>query len=916
MTFEPQVNAPIQFRGSAYRMAEHPGAPGFPYGQEGRQGIVYKLNPEAPGERPLAMKVFRPKYRMPAMAKQAKMLSIYKDITGLSVSKRAVITVEDDGDLVNQHEDLLYSAMMPWIDGPTWADVMLEKQKLTKSESFELAKSLAGILSKMEQEEVAHCDLSAPNVMLPGLVDLSVPSKVELVDLEQMFSKKMDAPDALPLGSPGYAVHKAVRSGLWSPKADRFSGAILITEMLAWSDPDIRNQAYGDSFFDPQELQIASSRYELLIASLTKNWGDDIAQLFIQAWRSEDLAQCPTFGQWILKLTNVKPNTLGWNFKESKEKHNVEESSATPQGQAELLKEAAELERLKDYQGALRLYKTVYHRLLPDNPLHTELGMIIQQLEEQLQVPPAPVPVEPPVETKAVSPPPQPVAPPEPVVKHPVRENVEPAKKKKGKKFSRFVAMLVVLFLLGASGYAAYQFKEDLPYVGKFFEKNSTEEAVTEAGADETIAAVGTDANEQEAATGKQEDEKETISLWTEPSIGSSGDWSSSGDEQIVSLTQGNNFEYISYDLNKYEIKKASLTGNLIPVEGIPFHLEVLVDSETVYKSEEIVPSSQGGGGSSTDIPLDIPILEGNVLAFKVINKSVDGDDSQKSSFSLQNLSLNIYSHEKPKEPLQLESLWTHDMYAHLGSWDTSRDNHTIYLEQGEKNSYVTYNLADYKLKNALLNGVIIPSSGIPFKLEFYVDDRLVYTTDEITPGSSAAVPFNVNVHGKLLTIKVVNNSITGDDNQKSYFALKDVLLNIYETDDKPDSQKESLWTREFSAYEGNWDMSRDYRTVYMDYGENAEYFSYDISDLSLNNASVQGVIIPSSGIPFSLQFKVDGKVVYTTKELSPGTDIPFGFEFPVNGKLLTVTMINKSVEGDDNKKSYFSIKEFLVNTN
>ena len=43
MAFRPQVNQELIIDGVSYRIAEHPAAPSVPYGQEGRQAIVYQL---------------------------------------------------------------------------------------------------------------------------------------------------------------------------------------------------------------------------------------------------------------------------------------------------------------------------------------------------------------------------------------------------------------------------------------------------------------------------------------------------------------------------------------------------------------------------------------------------------------------------------------------------------------------------------------------------------------------------------------------------------------------------------------------------------------------------------------------------------------------------------------------------------
>jgi hypothetical protein len=43
MAFRPNVGDELTLNSVTYRIAEHPAAPGIPYGQEGRAGIVYCL---------------------------------------------------------------------------------------------------------------------------------------------------------------------------------------------------------------------------------------------------------------------------------------------------------------------------------------------------------------------------------------------------------------------------------------------------------------------------------------------------------------------------------------------------------------------------------------------------------------------------------------------------------------------------------------------------------------------------------------------------------------------------------------------------------------------------------------------------------------------------------------------------------
>ena len=53
-----QVNDQLTVKGTIYRIAEHPAAPGIPYGQEGRAAVVYQLR--LPSNRAQALKVFKP----------------------------------------------------------------------------------------------------------------------------------------------------------------------------------------------------------------------------------------------------------------------------------------------------------------------------------------------------------------------------------------------------------------------------------------------------------------------------------------------------------------------------------------------------------------------------------------------------------------------------------------------------------------------------------------------------------------------------------------------------------------------------------------------------------------------------------------------------------------------------------------
>jgi hypothetical protein len=316
MSFRPNVHDELTIDGVTYRIAEHPAAPGIPYGQEGRAGIVYQLLPSptgrgAGGEGAMALKVFRARFRTPALVSQAEKLAAFADLPGLTVCRRTVLTPTRHADLLRREPDLTYAVLMPWIEGPTWTEVMLEKRPLTPQQALDLARAFADILSRMEQNGIAHCDLSGPNVLLPMLAGQTAdrrpqtayrpPSAVELVDVEGLYAPGLPRPEALPSGSSGYA-HRTAREGLWGPTADRFAGAVLLAEMLGWCDPQVVQAAWGESYFDPQEMQQDTPRYRTLMAALERRWGSNVARLFERAWRSDSLLDCPTFGEWLVAL--------------------------------------------------------------------------------------------------------------------------------------------------------------------------------------------------------------------------------------------------------------------------------------------------------------------------------------------------------------------------------------------------------------------------------------------------------------------------------------------------------------------------------------------------------------------------------------------------------------------------------------
>ncbi|QDX94535.1 hypothetical protein EEL30_21005 [Brevibacillus laterosporus] len=421
MVFQPRVEEELHLHGITYTIGEHPVAPHVPYGQEGRQGIVYQLIPrKETASSWKALKVFRHQYKDPKQVYLSEQIRDFATLPGLSVCDRVILTPQQHGELLSKHRDLMYGVVMPWIEGPTWMDVILDKRALTRADSLTLARSLAKVLSTMEQQGLAHCDLSGPNLILPRLVKDSIEdgfSYVELVDVEQLYGPRLERPDVLFAASPGYSPPQASQSGLWSKYADRFSGAILLAEMLGWYDEAVREAAWGESYFKPEEISYSKERYPLLIGSIRNHWGEEIATLLDRAWQSKELNQCPTFGEWLLALMDIEEISVSKKQKRASKpiiqaalphviisppesEVNTEQvlaPYALKEGKSEQshdaylpfiykqMEQAKQWEEHGDWERAIEIYRTVQKQVQPQHALAQDLWMIIAEVETRLQ---------------------------------------------------------------------------------------------------------------------------------------------------------------------------------------------------------------------------------------------------------------------------------------------------------------------------------------------------------------------------------------------------------------------------------------------------------------------------------------------------------------------------------------------------
>lgn len=286
------ANDRIAIGGQPYRVAEHPALPGIPYIQRGGRGFVIQLvRPD--GER-LALKYFKLKYRVAELVTVAAALDQYADIPGLRAAHRIVFTQAAHAALLEAYPALEYGMLMPWLPGVTWYDLVTTKAPISPRESVRLAQTASAIMAGLEARAVAHCDIAGGNVMVERRT-----ARVELVDIEEMYGAALPHPVDAPAGQDGYQHRSSRDNGQWRPEGDRFGAAVLLAEMLGWSDGRIRANSADEHYFAASEIQDpASGRYQLMHDVLAGSFGAPVGDLFEAAWRSPTLADCPPLAIW------------------------------------------------------------------------------------------------------------------------------------------------------------------------------------------------------------------------------------------------------------------------------------------------------------------------------------------------------------------------------------------------------------------------------------------------------------------------------------------------------------------------------------------------------------------------------------------------------------------------------------------
>ena len=303
MTFSPNVGDTLKLaNGATYRFAEHPAARGFVHSQDGRRAMVYRLTVASTTSdkiEQVALKVYKSQFKEVNPSFVVDRFRTLSTLPGMHACDQHVISERNCPDVVREFSELANAVQMPWVVGVTWQELLMQNKKVSAEFALALATNLVKTLASLEQAGIAHCDLSGANV----LVDVN-DARVALVDFDDMFAADLKRPAMVPAGSDGYA-HFTVKDGYWAQNADRFSGAIMLAEMLTLCSPVVRTHLKigADTLFTTSELHTDSEAFRLVKGELTSFWGEPIAQLFSSAWASQSLANCPTFSVWNIAIS-------------------------------------------------------------------------------------------------------------------------------------------------------------------------------------------------------------------------------------------------------------------------------------------------------------------------------------------------------------------------------------------------------------------------------------------------------------------------------------------------------------------------------------------------------------------------------------------------------------------------------------
>lgn len=285
----------------------------------GSRAHVYKLKSDG---KMYALKVFKPEYQHEYSSANFQFFQQQlADIPAFYwVKQRILINQTEDSILITKYPHIENAILMPWLDYPTLDGLRKHiTQTLTRQDKCRaLAGILAHTLAVLEHRGIAHGDISISNVLINW-----DEAELYIIDIEEMFHASLTKPSMVPLsngGTSGYRFRSTFTS--WQPEADRFAGAILISEILTLSRTACRDASAEESYFTQDDLdrRFTSSieRFDTLKEEMQEiTNGSKLIQLLEPTWRANAITDIPELVQWhtLLGQPNYTNLYLQWRPK-------------------------------------------------------------------------------------------------------------------------------------------------------------------------------------------------------------------------------------------------------------------------------------------------------------------------------------------------------------------------------------------------------------------------------------------------------------------------------------------------------------------------------------------------------------------------------------------------------------------------
>jgi hypothetical protein len=302
--FRPDLSTKLLIHSSTYEFLPHPVLPDEVHQILREQATTYQLR-RSTDKTLWALKVSNPGYRDPQTVQKTEALQQFQHLPGLHAANRLCLTRTMFPEPLSTYPALEFAILMPWIQGLTWAGFMDDASisaAYTRQQAQELALTLAYTLWNLEAHHVTHTDIAGDNVIVLH------PRRIELIDIDGLYSHGMPVPPQPSRGWRGYQHPHLDQRGNCRPEGDRYAGAILLTEILTWWKPLVRALTDGDSFFqlgDQEPSETMTLRLKAVRATL-REISPGLLQLFDRAWNSADLAECSDFATWVMALLQAR----------------------------------------------------------------------------------------------------------------------------------------------------------------------------------------------------------------------------------------------------------------------------------------------------------------------------------------------------------------------------------------------------------------------------------------------------------------------------------------------------------------------------------------------------------------------------------------------------------------------------------